>query len=83
MEQWIRRRFEVVADGWHGDGAVSDAFVVSAHPELITASITMFVSNFGETAPVSATHLKATDPDDAKGWHRHFNDWVERGILPT
>ena len=82
MEEWIRSHFDIVAGDWQGDDGQSDAFVVGTQPCLTTASVAAFSANFGETAPASAAQLKAVDPDDAMGWHTHFDEWVAQGILP-
>jgi len=80
MEQWIRSHFVVTSDGWSTiSGQAEDAFMFGT----IKAPVPWFVSRFGPEAPVSAASLKAKDPEDRLGWHKHFDAWVEQRILPA
>lgn len=89
METWIRSTFEIVPDGWVGvnpetgeDLPPEDAFAFESGGRRVEAPIAWFVQRFGPDAPASAADLKAKDPNDTLGWHRHFDAWVAQGILP-
>lgn len=75
MEVWIREHFHIEGEEFkwfiHRDG----------NSVPVSASISDFIDMFGATAPESATELKSRDPDDIRGWHRHFDAWVEQGII--
>ncbi|MBM7558131.1 hypothetical protein [Halanaerobacter jeridensis] len=76
MEDWIRSTFEIEPNGWN-EG--EDSFVVK---EGSGASISFFVDKFGDVSvPPTAEELKACDPNNKTGWHRHFDYWKEQGII--
>lgn len=83
MEQWIRSRFQVIPNGYErADGTTSDAFVFESGGKTVYADLTFFLDAFGSvSAPPTATQLKSVDPGDLLGWHRHFDAWVEQGII--
>lgn len=79
MEDWIRSTFEVVKDGW-AEG--QDAFAFLSAGRRVEAPVEVFVAWFGEApTPPTRAALKACDPGDEHGWHRHFDAWVEQGII--
>ena len=78
MEHWIRSHFSIIPDGWTGlSGQREDAFVFGA----VQAPVSWLVSAFGPETPASAASLKAMDPNDRLGWHKHFDAWAAQGIL--
>lgn len=81
MEQWIRNNFEVIESRWENDdGTTEDAFKVNKNT---IAPISFVVDNFGSAStPPTASDLKAVDPDDKLGWHKHFDSWKEQGKIP-
>ena len=85
MDEWIRSHFEVDENGWENstNGPSLPAFRFRVGKAVVRSRIEWFVSKFGASAPVSATQLKATDPENQLGWHKHFDSWAAQGILPT
>ena len=80
MEEWIRSHFVVTPNAWITmSGTTEDSFIFGT----IEASLPWVVSRFGPETPTSAASLKALDPLDQLGWHKHFDAWATAGILPA
>lgn len=81
MEEWIRNTFELMPGGFDGDDGPQDAFAFESGGRKVIASLPIFLGLFGAApAPPTASALKALQPSH-QGWHRHFDAWVEQGII--
>lgn len=91
MEEWLRSTFLVYHRSLDdGNGEPVDAFAFrreelangEATSIVVMCPIHWFVEHFGGVeVPPSASGLKALDPTDSLGWHRHFDEWVRQGII--
>lgn len=76
MHEWIRQTFTIISD------EAGEWFRFESGGSVVEARIDQFLARFGAVnVPPTASTLKAADPDDAAGWHRHFDAWVEQGII--
>ncbi|NPV80751.1 MAG: hypothetical protein HPY52_10825 [Firmicutes bacterium] len=88
LDEWVRATFRVIPDGWmRQDFSKEDAFEFSSkttdgESTSVIAPISWFMEHFGGAdAPPTASALKAQDPNDETGWHRHFDAWAAQGII--
>lgn len=82
MNEWIRVVFGVLPNRWDVNERVEDAFEFRSGDHKVTAPLGWFVEAFAAAgSPPTATSLKGCDPTDSLGWHRHFDAWVEQGIV--
>lgn len=82
VEQWIRSKFDVrTVEQETEDGPVSyEVFLFESGGVQVEAKLEPFLSAFGNASP-SLQSLKAQDPEDRRGWHRHFDAWDEQGLF--
>ena len=48
----------------------------------VMADFDFFLTHFGTVDVVTVASLKARDPENVMGWHRHFDEWAAQHILP-
>lgn len=82
MESWIREVFEVNDDGWEHEEGNDPAFAFDGDSGRVEARLSAFLATYGEVStPPTLALLKACDPEDQSGWHRHFEAWAEQELI--
>lgn len=83
MLDWLTRKGLVNGERIEFEATRTDAATGEIYTVTVSAPLGWFVSMFGSEAPASAASLKARDPENRLGWHKHFDAWAEKGILPA
>lgn len=76
MRKWIHETFGIKVN--NND---EEVFVFESEGMEIEANLEIFLRLFNKVDAPNYTNFINADPENKTGWHKHFNEWKEKGIL--